>query len=101
MIDIVIRVEINIGAYTYCHAYLNWVKLVITGGLFFSISGLQLQGWELAVRDKSAPELRLEYLLLKHKAREQDQSRVLQPDSSFSMGIDMTDLFDRYLQVRA
>uniref|UniRef100_A0A0X3PIQ1 J domain-containing protein n=1 Tax=Schistocephalus solidus TaxID=70667 RepID=A0A0X3PIQ1_SCHSO len=64
----------------------------------YGFQGLRMQGWELAVRDKSAPELRLEYLLLKAKAKEEDQKRFLQAESEFSVGIDLTDLFDRYLQ---
>ncbi len=60
--------------------------------------GLRTQGWELAVRDKSAPELRLEYALLKMKAREERARQQLQPESECSAGIDLTDLFDRYLQ---
>ncbi|KAL5970080.1 hypothetical protein TSMEX_002188 [Taenia solium] len=64
----------------------------------YGFRGLRIQGWELAVRDKSAPELRLEYLLLKQKAREAESERLLQPTSELSCGVDMTDFFDRYLK---
>nr|VZI39925.1 unnamed protein product [Spirometra erinaceieuropaei] len=64
----------------------------------YGFTGLRMQGWELAVRDKSAAELRLEYLLLKAKAKEEDQKRFLQAESEFSAGVDLTDVFDRYLK---
>ncbi|CDS39333.1 dnaJ subfamily C 1 [Echinococcus multilocularis] len=64
----------------------------------YGFRGLRIQGWELAVRDKSAPELRLEYLLLKQKAKEAESEHLLQPTSELSCGVDMTDFFDRYLK---
>ncbi|KAM7542795.1 hypothetical protein Aperf_G00000003231 [Anoplocephala perfoliata] len=64
----------------------------------YGFRGLRIQGWELAVRDKSAPELRLEYILLKQKAKESERENLLQPSTELSCGIDMTDFFDRYLK---
>ncbi|KAA3670210.1 DnaJ subfamily C member 11, partial [Paragonimus westermani] len=58
--------------------------------------GLQLQGWEVVSCEKSAPELRLEYLMLKQKALAEKQLQLTQPTSEFSVGLDLTDLFDRY-----
>ncbi|CAI2738224.1 unnamed protein product [Dicrocoelium dendriticum] len=59
---------------------------------------LNIQGWEISGSGKSAPELRLEYLLLKQKAQSEKQLQLTQPNSEFSVGVDLTDLFDRYLQ---
>ncbi|THD25063.1 DnaJ subfamily C member 11 [Fasciola hepatica] len=59
--------------------------------------GLKIQGWELANCEKSAPELRLEYLMLRQKALSERQLQLTQPASEFSLGLDFTDLFDRYL----
>lgn len=59
--------------------------------------GLKIQGWELASCEKSAPELRLEYLMLRQKAQSEKQLQLTQPASEFSLGLDLTDLFDRYL----
>ncbi|KAF8570672.1 hypothetical protein P879_01060 [Paragonimus westermani] len=60
--------------------------------------GLQMQGWEVVSCEKSAPELRLEYLMLKQKALAEKQLQLTQPMSEFSVGLDLTDLFDRYYQ---
>nr|CDS25994.1 dnaJ subfamily C 1 [Hymenolepis microstoma] len=64
----------------------------------YGFRGLRTQGWELAVRDKSAAELRLEYILLKQKAKESEREHLLQPSTELTCGIDMTDFFDRYLK---
>lgn len=64
----------------------------------FGFKALQMQGWQLATCTKSAPELRLEYLLLKQKAMEAKQMQLTQPSSEFSLGLDLTDTFDRYLK---
>lgn len=53
------------------------------------------------MRDKSAAELRLEYILLKQKAKESEREHLLQPSTELTCGIDMTDFFDRYLKVCA
>lgn len=76
---------------------LNFILLSVL--LCVPYVGLRIQGWELAVRDKSAPELRLEYILLKQKAKEAEREHLLQPSTELSCGIDMTDFFDRYLKV--
>uniref|UniRef100_A0A5K4EQW0 Putative dnaj (Hsp40) homolog, subfamily C, member n=1 Tax=Schistosoma mansoni TaxID=6183 RepID=A0A5K4EQW0_SCHMA len=65
----------------------------------FGYKGLQMQGWQITSSQKSAPELRLEYLLLKEKARVSKQLQLTQPTSEFSLGLDLTDVFDRYLKV--
>ncbi|CAH8680167.1 unnamed protein product [Schistosoma rodhaini] len=64
----------------------------------FGYKGLQMQGWQMTSSQKSAPELRLEYLLLKEKARVSKQLQLTQPTSEFSLGLDLTDVFDRYLK---
>ncbi|TNN13749.1 DnaJ subfamily C member 11 [Schistosoma japonicum] len=64
----------------------------------FGYKGLQMQGWQITSCQKSAPELRLEYLLLKEKAKASQQLQLTQPTSEFSFGLDLTDIFDRYLK---
>ncbi|CAH8641293.1 unnamed protein product [Heterobilharzia americana] len=64
----------------------------------FGYKGLQMQGWQITGCQKSAPELRLEYLLLKEKAKASKQLQMTQPTSEFSFGLDLTDVFDRYLK---
>nr|CAH8819300.1 unnamed protein product [Trichobilharzia regenti] len=64
----------------------------------FGYKGLQMQGWQIATCQKSTPELRLEYLLLKEKAKASKQLQMTQPNSEFSFGLDLTDVFDRYLK---
>ncbi|VEL25387.1 unnamed protein product [Protopolystoma xenopodis] len=64
----------------------------------FGFRGLNIDGWELALREKSAVELQLEYFKLRAKEREERQLRFTQPTSEFSLGVDMTDVFDRYLK---
>lgn len=53
----------------------------------------------MASTEKSVPELRLEYLMLREKARQEKQLKLTDPSSDFSLGLDLTDLFDRYLKV--
>ncbi|KAG5444201.1 DnaJ (Hsp40), sub C, member 11 [Clonorchis sinensis] len=60
--------------------------------------GLQVQGWEITGCEKSAPEMRLEYLMLKQKAKAEKQLQLTQPSSEFALGLDLTDVFDRYLE---
>ncbi|CAH8583048.1 unnamed protein product [Schistosoma turkestanicum] len=64
----------------------------------FGYKGLKMQGWQITSCQKSAPELRLEYLLLKEKAQASKQLQLTQPTSEFSLGVDLTDVFDRYLK---
>ncbi|CAL8102313.1 unnamed protein product [Calicophoron daubneyi] len=64
----------------------------------FGHDGLNTQGWDMMCCEKSAPELRLEYLMLKEKAKSEKLLQLTHPTSEFSLGIDLTDIFDRYLK---
>ncbi|MCJ8744630.1 hypothetical protein PDJAM_G00120870 [Pangasius djambal] len=62
----------------------------------FGKKGLEVEGWEVVERKKTPAEIREEYERLQ---RERDERRLQQrtnPKGTISVGIDATDLFDRY-----
>uniref|UniRef100_A0A671LTF0 DnaJ homolog subfamily C member 11 n=1 Tax=Sinocyclocheilus anshuiensis TaxID=1608454 RepID=A0A671LTF0_9TELE len=62
----------------------------------FGKKGLEVEGWEVVERKRTPAEIREEYERLQ---RERDERRLQQrtnPKGTISVGIDVTDLFDRY-----
>uniref|UniRef100_A0A8C1XKU3 DnaJ (Hsp40) homolog, subfamily C, member 11b n=1 Tax=Cyprinus carpio TaxID=7962 RepID=A0A8C1XKU3_CYPCA len=62
----------------------------------FGKKGLEVEGWEVVERKRTPAEIREEYERLQ---RERDERRLQQrtnPKGTISVGIDATDLFDRY-----
>ncbi|XP_016137961.1 dnaJ homolog subfamily C member 11-like [Sinocyclocheilus grahami] len=62
----------------------------------FGKKGLEVEGWEVVERKRTSAEIREEYERLQ---RERDERRLQQrtnPKGTISVGIDVTDLFDRY-----
>ena len=58
--------------------------------------GLEMEGWEVVERRRTPAEIREEFERLQ---REREESRLQQrtnPKGTISVGIDATDLFDRY-----
>ncbi|XP_041945030.1 dnaJ homolog subfamily C member 11 [Alosa pseudoharengus] len=62
----------------------------------FGKKGLEVEGWEVVERKRTPAEIREEYERLQ---RERDERRLQQrtnPKGTISVGVDATDLFDRY-----
>uniref|UniRef100_W5K7Z0 DnaJ homolog subfamily C member 11 n=1 Tax=Astyanax mexicanus TaxID=7994 RepID=W5K7Z0_ASTMX len=62
----------------------------------FGKKGLEVEGWEMVERKRTPAEIREEYERLQ---RDRDERRLQQrtnPKGTISVGIDATDLFDRY-----
>ncbi|XP_063072693.1 dnaJ homolog subfamily C member 11 [Engraulis encrasicolus] len=62
----------------------------------FGKRGLEVEGWEVVERKRTPAEIREEYERLQ---RERDERRLQQrtnPKGTISVGVDATDLFDRY-----
>ncbi|XP_037535160.1 dnaJ homolog subfamily C member 11 [Nematolebias whitei] len=62
----------------------------------FGKKGLEVEGWEVVERKRTGAEIREEYERLQ---RERDERRLQQrtnPKGTISVGVDATDLFDRY-----
>ncbi|KAM6980785.1 dnaJ homolog subfamily C member 11 [Aplochiton taeniatus] len=62
----------------------------------FGKKGLEVEGWEVVERRRTPTEIREEYERLQ---RERDERRLQQrtnPKGTISVGVDATDLFDRY-----
>uniref|UniRef100_A0A3B3Y100 DnaJ homolog subfamily C member 11 n=1 Tax=Poecilia mexicana TaxID=48701 RepID=A0A3B3Y100_9TELE len=58
--------------------------------------GLDVDGWEVVERKRSPAEIREEYERLQREREERRLQQRTNPKGSISVGIDATDLFDRY-----
>lgn len=58
--------------------------------------GLQAEGWELLPKQKTPQEILLEYERLKQEREERLLEQKTNPKGSIVVGIDATDIFDRY-----
>ncbi|XP_055515327.1 dnaJ homolog subfamily C member 11 [Leucoraja erinacea] len=58
--------------------------------------GLEMEGWEIVERKKAAAEIRDEFERLQREREERRLQQRTNPKGTISVGIDATDLFDRY-----
>ncbi|XP_056294422.1 dnaJ homolog subfamily C member 11-like [Pseudoliparis swirei] len=62
----------------------------------FGKKGLELEGWEVVERKRTAAEIRDEYERLRREKEERRLQQRTNPKGTISVGVDATDLFDRY-----
>ncbi|XP_007900310.1 dnaJ homolog subfamily C member 11a isoform X2 [Callorhinchus milii] len=58
--------------------------------------GLDMEGWEVVERKKTATEIREEFERLQQEREERRLQQRTNPKGTISVGVDATDLFDRY-----
>ncbi|KAF4798944.1 DnaJ subfamily C member 11 [Turdus rufiventris] len=58
--------------------------------------GLEMEGWEVVERKRTAAEIREEFERLQREREERRLQQRTNPKGTISVGIDATDLFDRY-----
>ncbi|XP_043531923.1 dnaJ homolog subfamily C member 11a isoform X1 [Chiloscyllium plagiosum] len=58
--------------------------------------GLEMEGWEVVERKKAAAEIREEFERLQREREERRLQQRTNPKGTISVGVDATDLFDRY-----
>uniref|UniRef100_A0A9J7XQN8 DnaJ homolog subfamily C member 11 n=1 Tax=Cyprinus carpio carpio TaxID=630221 RepID=A0A9J7XQN8_CYPCA len=58
--------------------------------------GLEVEGWEVVERKRTPAEIREEYERLQREREERRLQQRTNPKGTISVGIDATDLFDRY-----
>ncbi|XP_047440216.1 dnaJ homolog subfamily C member 11 [Mugil cephalus] len=62
----------------------------------FGKKGLEVEGWEVVERKRTPAEIREEYERLQREREERRLQQRTNPKGTISVGIDATDLFDRY-----
>ncbi|XP_029434039.1 dnaJ homolog subfamily C member 11 isoform X1 [Rhinatrema bivittatum] len=58
--------------------------------------GLEMEGWEVVEKRKTAAEIRAEFQRLEREREERRLQQRTNPKGTISVGIDATELFDRY-----
>ncbi|KAM4740482.1 LOW QUALITY PROTEIN: dnaJ homolog subfamily C member 11-like [Anableps anableps] len=58
--------------------------------------GLEVEGWEVVERKRTPAEIREEYERLQREKRREKTAAKKNPKGTISVGVDATDLFDRY-----
>uniref|UniRef100_UPI00398F2C1F dnaJ homolog subfamily C member 11 isoform X1 n=3 Tax=Pristiophorus japonicus TaxID=55135 RepID=UPI00398F2C1F len=58
--------------------------------------GLEMEGWEVVERKKATAEIREEFERLQREREERRLQQRTNPKGTISVGVDATDLFDRY-----
>nr|XP_029543220.1 dnaJ homolog subfamily C member 11-like [Oncorhynchus nerka] len=62
----------------------------------FGKKGLEVEGWEIVERKRTPVEIREEYERLQREREDRRLQQRTNPKGTISVGIDATDLFDRY-----
>uniref|UniRef100_A0A3Q3VYH5 DnaJ homolog subfamily C member 11 n=1 Tax=Mola mola TaxID=94237 RepID=A0A3Q3VYH5_MOLML len=62
----------------------------------FGQKGLEVEGWEVVERKRTPAEIREEYERLQREREERRLQQRTNPKGTISVGVDATDLFDRY-----
>ncbi|XP_005798028.1 dnaJ homolog subfamily C member 11 [Xiphophorus maculatus] len=62
----------------------------------FGKKGLEVEGWEVVERKRTPAEIREEYERLQRDKEERRLQQRTNPKGTISVGVDATDLFDRY-----
>ncbi|XP_054882956.1 dnaJ homolog subfamily C member 11 [Poeciliopsis prolifica] len=62
----------------------------------FGKKGLEVEGWEVVERKRTPAEIREEYERLQREKEERRLQQRTNPKGTISVGVDATDLFDRY-----
>ncbi|XP_033181119.1 dnaJ homolog subfamily C member 11 isoform X2 [Mastacembelus armatus] len=62
----------------------------------FGRKGLEVEGWEVVERKRTPAEIREEYERLQREREERRLQQRTNPKGTISVGVDATDLFDRY-----
>ncbi|KAM8866843.1 dnaJ homolog subfamily C member 11-like [Synchiropus picturatus] len=62
----------------------------------FGTKGLEVEGWEVVERKRTPAEIREEYERLQREREERRLQQRTNPKGTISVGVDATDLFDRY-----
>ncbi|KAK6321451.1 dnaJ homolog subfamily C member 11 [Coregonus clupeaformis] len=62
----------------------------------FGKKGLEVEGWEIVERKRTPLEIREEYERLQREREERRLQQRTNPKGTISVGVDATDLFDRY-----
>lgn len=62
----------------------------------FGKKGLEVDGWEVVERKRTPAEIREEYERLQREREERRLQQRTNPKGTISVGVDATDLFDRY-----
>ncbi|KAF7208383.1 dnaJ homolog subfamily C member 11 [Nothobranchius furzeri] len=62
----------------------------------FGKKGLEVEGWEVVERKRAPAEIREEYERLQREREERRLQQRTNPKGTISVGVDATDLFDRY-----
>uniref|UniRef100_A0A4W4EL50 DnaJ homolog subfamily C member 11 n=1 Tax=Electrophorus electricus TaxID=8005 RepID=A0A4W4EL50_ELEEL len=62
----------------------------------FGKKGLEVEGWDVVERNRTPTEIREEYERLEMEREERRLQQRTNPKGTISVGIDATDLFDRY-----
>uniref|UniRef100_A0AAZ3RKX4 DnaJ homolog subfamily C member 11 n=1 Tax=Oncorhynchus tshawytscha TaxID=74940 RepID=A0AAZ3RKX4_ONCTS len=62
----------------------------------FGKKGLEVEGWEIVERKRTPVEIREEYERLQREREERRLQQRTNPKGTISVGVDATDLFDRY-----
>ncbi|XP_062254247.1 dnaJ homolog subfamily C member 11 [Platichthys flesus] len=62
----------------------------------FGSKGLEVEGWEVVERKRTPAEIREEYERLQREREERRLQQRTNPKGTISVGVDATDLFDRY-----
>uniref|UniRef100_A0A146ZZW5 DnaJ homolog subfamily C member 11 n=1 Tax=Fundulus heteroclitus TaxID=8078 RepID=A0A146ZZW5_FUNHE len=62
----------------------------------FGKKGLEVEGWEVVERKRTPAEIREEYERLQREKEERRLQQRTNPRGTISVGVDATDLFDRY-----
>ncbi|XP_077581619.1 dnaJ homolog subfamily C member 11-like [Stigmatopora nigra] len=62
----------------------------------FGKKGLEVEGWEIVERKRTPAEIREEYDRLQREREERKLQQRTNPKGTISVGVDATDLFDRY-----
>ncbi|XP_060926457.1 dnaJ homolog subfamily C member 11-like [Limanda limanda] len=62
----------------------------------FGSKGLEVEGWEVVERKRAPAEIREEYERLQREREERRLQQRTNPKGTISVGVDATDLFDRY-----
>ncbi|KAM8913997.1 dnaJ homolog subfamily C member 11-like [Spinachia spinachia] len=62
----------------------------------FGKKGLEVEGWEVVERKRTPAEIREEYERLQTEREERRLQQRTNPKGTISVGVDATDLFDRY-----